>query len=75
MFPKPLKETLGPSKKFSKLRGDIHKSSCTAGVNYNSGKFSTGINMTTAANFVTGTAGVVDTDGKFAAGVNNNGGK
>jgi hypothetical protein len=48
-----------PSPKPLKIRGDIHKSRCTTGVNDTGGKFVTGVN---------------DTGGKIAAGVNDTGG-
>jgi hypothetical protein len=31
---------------FPKIRGDIHKSSCTTGINVIGGKFATGVNDT-----------------------------
>jgi hypothetical protein len=42
---------------FSKIRGDIHISSCTTGINDAGGKFDTGV------------AGAVDTGGKLATSV------
>ena len=38
--------TLGSFRIFSKIRGDIRKSSCTTGVNDTGGKFATGVNDT-----------------------------
>ncbi len=43
---KPLKITLGSFQIFSQICGDIHKSSCTTGINDTGGKFSNGINNT-----------------------------
>ncbi len=45
-FPQAPDNTLGSFRIFSKIRGDIHKSRCTTGVNNTSGKFATGINDT-----------------------------
>ncbi len=82
--PKPLIITLGSFQIFSKIRGDIHKSRCTTGVNDTGGKLppvsTTPANLppvstTPAANFATSSPCVVDTGGKFATGVNDTGGK
>jgi hypothetical protein len=42
--PKPLKITLGSVSIFLKIRGDIRKSGCIAGINDTGGKFGTGVN-------------------------------
>ena len=42
--PQPQSMSLGPIQIFSKIRGDIRKSRCTAGINDTGGKFATGIN-------------------------------
>jgi hypothetical protein len=47
--PKPLKITLGSFRFFSKIRGDISKSRCTAGINDTGGKFATSGNDTGGA--------------------------
>jgi hypothetical protein len=83
--PKLLIITLGSSRIFSKIRGDIRKSNCTTGVNDTGGKLplvSTTpaanlppVSTTPAANFATSSPCLVDTGGKFAAGVNDAGGK
>ncbi len=44
--PQPQSITLGPFWIFSKIRGDIRKSRCTAGINDTGGKFATGVNDT-----------------------------
>jgi hypothetical protein len=43
-FPKPLKITLGSFHIFSEIHRDIRNSRCTAFINDNSEKFSTGVN-------------------------------
>ncbi len=83
--PQPQSIPLGPFQIFSKIRGDIRKSSCTTGVNDTGGKFATGVNdnggklppvsTTPAANFATSSPCAVDTGGKFAPSVNDAGGK
>ncbi len=76
---------MGPYQIFSKIRGDIHKSRCTIGINDTGGKIATGVNntggnlppvsTTPAANSATSLASAIDTGGKFATGVNDTGGK
>jgi hypothetical protein len=44
--PKSMKTTVGLFQIFSKISGDIRKSSYTTGVNYTGGKFATGDNKT-----------------------------
>jgi hypothetical protein len=44
--PQPQSVPLGPFRIFSKIRGDIRKSTCTTGVNDTGGKFATGVNDT-----------------------------
>ncbi len=44
--PKPLIITLGSFRIFPSIRGDIHKSKCTTGVNDTGGKFANGVNDT-----------------------------
>jgi hypothetical protein len=61
--PQPQSIPLRPFQIFSKIRGDIRKSRCTAGVNDTGGKFATSSPC------------AVDTGGKFATGVNDAGGK
>ena len=39
VFPQPQSILLGPFQIFSKIRGDIHKSRCTTGINDTGGKF------------------------------------
>ncbi len=53
----PLIIALGSFQKFSKIRGDICKSSAPPGINDTGGKFATS------------TTSVIDTGGNFAAGV------
>jgi hypothetical protein len=59
--PKPMKTTIGLFQIFSKISGDIRKSSYTTGVNYTGGKFATGVNKT--VDYVA--AGVNDTGDKL----------
>jgi hypothetical protein len=69
-FP-PAPEYQTVSNFFSKIRGDIHKSRCTTGINDTGGKFATGVNDTGGEI----AAGINDIGGKFATGINDTGGK
>jgi hypothetical protein len=42
-FPQAPEHTIRAVSNFSTIRGDIHKSRCTTGINNTSGKFATGI--------------------------------
>ncbi len=59
-FPPALEYPIRTTSNFLKIRGDIRKSRCTAGINNTGGKFATGDN---------------DTGGKIAVGINDTGSK